>query len=91
MENANMENTAESSNLKQLYNIVDWIDFGLVFAVVFYYGRLVNNLIYDLQNGVVLGYREIINLSVEYATLTSIALLVASMAVCITFVFLLLR
>jgi len=27
------------SNLLWLYNIIDWIDFGLVFAIIFYVGR----------------------------------------------------
>ncbi|MCL2361434.1 MAG: hypothetical protein FWC73_06445 [Defluviitaleaceae bacterium] len=29
----------EKSDLLQLYNIIDWIDFGLVFAIIFYVGN----------------------------------------------------
>jgi len=81
-----MENTTESNHLQQIYNIVDWIDFGLVFAVIFYYGRLINSVQYQLPAGVVLDYAQIISLAVEHANLMGIALLVASLAVCIIFI-----
>ena len=46
-----MDNTSESINLKQIYNIVDWIDLGLVIAIIIYYSRLINDLLYNQPGG----------------------------------------
>ena len=88
-----MDNAARTSNLKSIYNTVDWIDFGLVFAVIFYYGRLMNtygNLMDTFQfeqlSGVEFDYMYFLNLAIENATATGIVLLLASLAVCTTFI-----
>ena len=81
-----MDNTTESTNLKQIYNLVDWIDFGLVIAVVIYYGRLVNNLQVDFTTALELDYAVFVDLIVENAGSAGIALLAASLAVCTTFI-----
>ena len=64
----------ESTNLKQLYNIVDWIDLGLVIAIVAYYSRS------DLT--------QLLDLSSANATPIGILLLLASLAICVTFILL---
>ena len=83
-----MENTTEPDNLRKIYNIVDWIDLGLVGAIILYYGRLVNSLQYELPTGIELDYAQFFNLAIENANLIGIGLLVASLAVCITFIYL---
>ena len=79
-----MESTTPQYNLKKIYNIVDWIDFGLVFAIIAYYGSLMSRL--PMQDITELDYWQIVILAIEHATLTGIALLLASLAVCVTFI-----
>ena len=81
-----MENTTRTSNLKSIYNTVDWIDFGLVFAVIFYYGRLMNNLEFEFPYSMEFDYMYFFNLAIENATNLGIVLLLASLAVCTTFI-----
>ena len=78
----------QQGNLKQIYNIVDWIDLGLVAIIIFYYGRLVQSLQYQLPDGVELDYAQIVNLSTNNASPIGIALLVASLAICGIFIYL---
>jgi len=81
-----MENKTEQDKLKRIYNIVDWIDLGLVVAVILYYMRLMNRLQYNFPAGEGFDYSQIINLIVENTNLIGIALLVASLAICIVFI-----
>ena len=81
-----MENTVKGQELKQIYNIVDWIDFGLVFAVIVYYTRLVNNLQDGLLVGTQFDFAQFMTLAIENANFIGIALLAASLAVCVTFI-----
>ena len=82
-----MDNTTQSSSLKKIYNMVDWIDFGLVIAVVIYYGRLFNIVTDDM---IIIwpdfDFTYFVNLIVENAGSVGIALLAASLAVCTTFI-----
>ena len=73
-----MQSTTEPKNYKQLYNLVDWLDFGLVIAIVIYYGRLANNY----------GFEQMFDLSAEHTSLIGVALLLASLAIAITFIYL---
>ena len=73
-----MHSTTEPQNYKQLYNMVDWLDFGLVIAIVIYYSRLASNV----------GLEQIFDLSAEHASPIGIALLLASLAIAITFIYL---
>lgn len=90
-----MDNSTDQINLKQLYNIVDWIDVGLVIAVILYYGNLTRGLqqelVYDLMNGDLMSsaafdYTQFLTLIIENAKPTGIALLVASLLVCTSFI-----
>ena len=65
---------AKQYSLKQIYNIVDWIDLGLVIAIIAYYSRM--------------DHTQLFNLSGEHATPIGILLLLASLAICITFILL---
>ena len=78
--------TAEGEKLKQIYNLIDWIDFGLIGAIILYYGRLIHRLQYELPAIFEGGYERIILLSIEHASYVSIALLMASLAVCTIFI-----
>jgi len=86
-----MTNTAEQGHLKRLYNIVDWIDLGLVGLIIFYYARLMSQLQPDLPAALDMDYGQILRFLAEHATLTGVALLVASLAVCVTFIYLTIR
>ena len=81
-----MESTTEPVSLKQIYNIVDWIDVGLVIAIIIYYSRLMNSVLYDLPDGIELNYMQFMNLAIENANIIGILLVAASLIVCITFV-----
>ena len=76
-----MNNTQLS--LKQIYNIVDWIDLGLVAAIIFYYARLFNR---DTSSTGI--DWQVIFQGTENTSLFGILLLLASLAVCITFIYL---
>ena len=81
-----MDNTSESINLKQVYNIVDWIDLGLVIAIIIYYSRLISDLLYNHPGGIELNYIQFINLAIENANIIGVLLVAASLIVCITFI-----
>ena len=75
-----MENTTEQSNLKKLYNTVDWIDFGLVIAIILYYSR------YELPDITEFDLAQIVNLAIENASLISVGLLLASLVIATTLI-----
>lgn len=83
-----MKHPTESDNLKKIYNIVDWIDLGLVVAIIIYYTRLINSAQHELSAEMELDYAQIMNLVTENVNLMGILLLVVSLAVCITFIYL---
>ena len=74
-----MINETRTSNLKSIYNAVDWIDFGLVFAVIFYYGRLMSSLEFEFPDSMEFDYMYFFNLAIENATNLGIVLLLASL------------
>jgi len=81
-----MENKTEQYKLQQIYNVVDWLDLGLVVAIILYYVRLVNRLQYNFLATETLDYSKIINLIRENTNLTGIVLLVASLIICVVFI-----
>ena len=83
-----MENNIEEENFKRLYNTLDWIDLGLIGVICFYYIRLWNRLEFDLLNAEELDFVEVINLVIENTNLVGIVLLLVSLAVTITFIYL---
>ena len=86
-----MENIIEQENLKEMYNILDWIDLGLIGVISFYYIALWNRLQYDLPIGLELDFGQIINLIIENTKLVGIVLLLVSLAVSSAFVYLTVR
>jgi len=68
-----MKEMIKPENLKHLYNIVDWLDLGLVIAIIWYYSRQ------DLSQLLSFDYQ---------ASFFGIFLLLASLAISITFVYL---
>jgi len=84
-----MENIAEHENLKKIYNTVDWIDLGLVGVFIFYYSRWGANL--ELPNDTAwnqLDYAQFRDLVMDNIAVTGIILLLISLAVCITLIYL---
>jgi len=81
-----MNREPEQINLKKIYNIVDWIDVGLVIAIIAYYSNLMSNLQHELTDITEWNYAQFLSLSIEHATLTGIALLLASLAICVVFI-----
>ena len=82
------KNTTEQENFKQIYNIVDWIDLGLVGVIIFYYGRLISSLLDELPDVIEFDYELYLNLIIENANFTGIALVVASLIICLVFIYL---
>ncbi|MCL2212314.1 MAG: hypothetical protein FWB93_00570 [Oscillospiraceae bacterium] len=78
----------QSPNLKTIYNIVDWIDFGFVFLTIFYYGRMISDFASGLPYGVELNHEIIVDLINTNPSAVGIMLLFASLALCTTFIFL---
>jgi len=81
-----MKNITEQNNFEQLYRTVDWIDLSLVGILIFYYGRLGANL--EFPSNVELDYALIMNLIMESVTLIGIILLLVSLIVCTTLIYL---
>ena len=86
-----MENITEQENLKRMYNILDWIDLGLVGVIVLYYMRLWNRLQYELPDLLEMDYVDIFNLVIENTRLTGIILLLISLVVTSVFIYLTIR
>ena len=83
MENTTEQNAAEIAErerLRRIYNVVDWIDLGLVAVIIIYYSRLFGRLQDELANGMTF------NLLIENTTLVGIAILLASLAISIVFI-----
>ncbi|MCL2445777.1 MAG: hypothetical protein FWD06_03295 [Oscillospiraceae bacterium] len=81
-----MEQTPLSRDidLKKIYNIIDWIDFGLVGAIILYYSRLFSRA--DLSAITEFDYSTYMRLMVDNATALGVVLLLASLAVCVVFI-----
>jgi len=71
-------------DLKKIYNIIDWIDFGLVGAIILYYSRLFSRA--DLSAITEFDYSTYMRLMVDNATALGVVLLLASLAVCVVFI-----
>ncbi|MCL2531762.1 MAG: hypothetical protein FWE40_06365 [Oscillospiraceae bacterium] len=71
-------------DLKKIYNIIDWIDLGLVGAIIWYYSRLFSRI--DLSGMTEFDYTAFMRLSVENVTPLGVILLLVSLAVCVTFI-----
>ena len=73
---------------KNLYNLLDWIDFGLAGLIIFYYGRKFTEL-FDFEELLLVAETDvvaIISALVENASVISIVLLSASLVVCLSFI-----
>jgi len=79
-----MEHEPQQRNWRQIYNFVDWIDLGLVAAIIFYYSRLMGGL--ELSTG--MDYTHFFSMSVANATPIGILLLLASLTIAIVFIYL---
>lgn len=71
-----MKEIIKPENLKQIYNIVDWVDLGLVIAIIWYYSRQ------DLSQLLSFNHQ---------VSFFGIFLLLASLVISITFVYLTIR
>ncbi|MCL2195029.1 MAG: hypothetical protein FWB76_03670 [Oscillospiraceae bacterium] len=75
-----------TNQLKTVYNIIDWVDLGLVGLIIWYYSRLFGGL--DVSLITEFDFSTYTRMMVDNATALGVVLLLASLAICAVFIYL---
>lgn len=80
-----MTQSTPKYDLKAIYTVIDWLDLGLVGALIWYYSRLFRSFDPSAMAGG-FNYAAFMQHSVQNTTALGIFLLLASLAICTVFI-----